>query len=314
MKKLLFLIVLGSVLLAACGASGGALAATVDGEQITVGDVEAFIFGDDSTVDKTTFASNLGFAIQFVVITDAAMEDFGISLTDEEVTERSDEIYNDFKTEGESLEDFLATREITEAFLTEVARQGIISDQIRAEFEPEAEDPTEEEIAEATKLALAQATNACVSHILVETEDEAMDALEQLDDGADFAELATELSTDTGSAANGGALGCATLDGYVAPFRDASLEATVGEVVPMPVESQFGFHVILVTDRVDPEEGTLLTEDEIIDGLIAQQVDTLYSEWFFEVVGAAEVTVEAEYGTWEPAPPSGPAVIPPTEE
>ncbi len=93
---------------------------------------------------------------------------------------------------------------------------------------------------------LATVEYPCVSHILVATEGEAQDLYDQLADGADFATLAQANSTDPGSAANGGELGCQQPDSWVPEFRDAMLEAKVGEVTE-PVESDFGFHLILVT-------------------------------------------------------------------
>ncbi len=86
----------------------------------------------------------------------------------------------------------------------------------------------------------------CVSHILVEDQELADSLYDELQDGADFAELATANSIDPGSGAQGGDLGCASVDQWVPEFRDAVLAAEEG-VVTEPVESQFGFHLILVT-------------------------------------------------------------------
>ncbi len=91
----------------------------------------------------------------------------------------------------------------------------------------------------------------CARHILVTEEAEANDLIAQLDEGADFSELAIEFSIDTGSGAQGGALGCADPNNYVPEFRDAVVAATIGEVVG-PVQSQFGFHIIIV-DEIDEQ-------------------------------------------------------------
>ncbi len=74
--------------------------------------------------------------------------------------------------------------------------------------------------------------------------EEAMDALR---DGESFADLARELSDDTGSGANGGELGFANPDGYVDAFADATRHATLGEIVQ--VETEFGIHLIQVHER-----------------------------------------------------------------
>lgn len=97
-----------------------------------------------------------------------------------------------------------------------------------------------------------------VSHILVETEEEAKAIKKDLDGGADFAELAKEKSTDSGSAALGGELGEITMQtNFVQPFLDAVKEMKEGQVSD-PVESEFGFHIIKVNsikdDVADHEE------------------------------------------------------------
>src|SRR5690606_1305413 len=86
-----------------------------------------------------------------------------------------------------------------------------------------------------------------VRHILVETEPEAEAIVAELADGADFATLAQERSIDPGSGAQGGDLGEQPRGAYVESFEAAVWDAEVGEVVG-PVESDFGFHVLEVTD------------------------------------------------------------------
>lgn len=86
------------------------------------------------------------------------------------------------------------------------------------------------------------------SHILVATKDEADAVKAKVDDGADFAAMAAKLSTDRGSAAEGGDLGYFQADAMVAPFAERAFATPVGEIA-MPVQSQFGWHVIKVVDR-----------------------------------------------------------------
>jgi peptidyl-prolyl cis-trans isomerase C len=85
------------------------------------------------------------------------------------------------------------------------------------------------------------------AHILVETEDEAKALKEKIDGGADFAALATEKSTDQGSAANGGDLGWFGPGMMVKPFEDAVVAMTPGTVAG-PVKSDFGWHLIKLNE------------------------------------------------------------------
>lgn len=129
-------------------------------------------------------------------------------------------------------------------------------------------------------------------HILVETEAEAQEILAELDAGADFAELAEERSTDPGSAARGGDLGPAQRGAYVGPFDEAVWSAALGQVVG-PIETQFGFHVLEVTDEqvVAPAD---LPEDERRDR-VTQQLNQLLEERFT----AADVEVSPRFGVWD---------------
>jgi peptidyl-prolyl cis-trans isomerase C len=84
-------------------------------------------------------------------------------------------------------------------------------------------------------------------HILVEKEDEAKDIIDQLKKGAKFDDLAKK-SKDPGSAAKGGDLGWAGPGAYVKPFSDAMIKLEKGKFTEVPVQSQFGYHVIQLDD------------------------------------------------------------------
>ena len=89
----------------------------------------------------------------------------------------------------------------------------------------------------------------CARHILFNKDqrEQAEEVKGQLQNGADFAELAKEFSQDPGSAENGGDLGCLGQGETVPNFEEALFNAEEGEVVG-PVETEFGYHVIEVTD------------------------------------------------------------------
>lgn len=85
-------------------------------------------------------------------------------------------------------------------------------------------------------------------HILVEDKATADAIVKDLDAGGDFAKIATAKSTDKGSATGGGDLGWFGLDSMVKPFSDAVSKLEKGKYTPEPVQSQFGWHVILLED------------------------------------------------------------------
>ena len=311
MKKLLPIIVLSALVLAACSPGGGAVAASVDGSEITVGDVERLIETEESTIPKDQFAQFLGFRIQWNIIEAAASADFGIEVTEGEISEEADRIF-DTTNAGETREEFVASRGVTEDFLLEVAHQNLIDQALVRDFEENLDPPSQADIDEEMAVSVGNLTTVCVSHILVATEDEADDAYARVTEGGEeFGAVATEVSQDPGSAENDGILPCGPAGSYVPEFRDASLVAPIGEVYSEIVGTQFGFHIMLVTDRTDPDESELPTEESITAQLTATASREAVNNWFFESVAAADVTVGEDYGTWNPEPPQ-PGVVPPT--
>ncbi|MGB3734282.1 MAG: peptidylprolyl isomerase [Ilumatobacter sp.] len=134
---------------------------------------------------------------------------------------------------------------------------------------------------------------ACVTHILVETEDEAQDIVDELaatdSEAAEaelFASIAMERSIDPGSGAAGGFLSCDVAanigEQYVPPFAAAALAAEPG-VPTEPVESEFGFHVL-----------RLLPFDEA-----GAQIEQFYAQGYVQArltIEDADVTVDSRYG------------------
>ncbi len=84
------------------------------------------------------------------------------------------------------------------------------------------------------------------SHILVETEEEAQALVNELEGGADFAELAKEKSTGP-SGPRGGQLGWFGKGAMVPPFEEAVIAMEVG-AISAPVQTQFGWHVIKLNE------------------------------------------------------------------
>lgn len=85
------------------------------------------------------------------------------------------------------------------------------------------------------------------SHILVPYEDQALEIMGKIQTAEDFAEMAKRYSRCP-SKKKGGDLGWFGRGMMVPEFDKASFEAEVGKVVG-PVKTDFGFHLILVTDR-----------------------------------------------------------------
>ena len=129
------------------------------------------------------------------------------------------------------------------------------------------------------------------SHILVSTEEEAQDLLDQLGDGADFAVLAQEYSIDAASGANGGALGWFMRGQMVKEFEDVAFSTPVGEVSGV-VETQYGFHIIRVTDYQAAESSEYEdVADQVLADYEAQVRSDLFSQWYSTARPLAEISI-----------------------
>ncbi|PYE84428.1 peptidylprolyl isomerase [Pseudoroseicyclus aestuarii] len=151
------------------------------------------------------------------------------------------------------------------------------------------EGPSDEELQAAYDEAFADVepvTEYHARHILVDTQDEATAVIERLNAGEDFDAVAQEVSTDTGSGAQGGDLGWFADGMMVQPFQDAVSELEPGEMSE-PVETQFGWHVIELQDTRMQEAPSL---DEVRDQLTQQIQQQQVEDRLAELEGEAEIT------------------------
>jgi len=277
----------GVLLLGACG--GVAAAATVNGTDITEAEVQGLVF-DSTDLTSDQFTQLLDVVVQWTAIRDAAAADFEIAPTSDEIAARVDQLYQE-QGAGATFEAFLEAQGISEEGLNLYAEQLLIGDGVL--------DPLTADIAQSTAEEAQQAladdpqawTEVCAAHILVGTVEEADDVIARLANGEDFATIAAEVSTDTGSAASGGDLGCAPASNYVAEFADATMTAEIGAIVG-PVETTYGFHVIRVDSRTES------TTEEIQSSLYDDKVAAAVDDWYLTSVSAADVTVDPQYGEW----------------
>ncbi len=127
------------------------------------------------------------------------------------------------------------------------------------------------------------------SHILVESEDEAKAIIEELNGGADFAEVAKEKSTGP-SGPNGGELGWFSAGMMVEPFQAAVETMEAGAISETPVQTQFGWHVIKLNETRAKEAPKL---DEVRDQLAQQVQQEAVAAYMDEAESGAEITRKA---------------------
>jgi parvulin-like peptidyl-prolyl isomerase len=121
----------------------------------------------------------------------------------------------------------------------------------------------------------------CIRHILFgpDEEEKANEVKSELEDGGDFAKLAEENSQDPGSKEKGGDLGCRPKGGFAPGFDEAAFGAKEGEIVG-PVKTEFGYHLIEVTD-IRPQSTQPLeeVESQIRDQLATDLQSQKFSAW-----------------------------------
>jgi len=133
----------------------------------------------------------------------------------------------------------------------------------------------------------AEPAQLCSAHILVPTREEAEAVRARLEEGADFGELAREVSKDPGSAPRGGDLGCVTQGSFVPEFERAALSLQPGRISE-PVQTRFGWHLI----RLDELRPARVRPFEEVREKIRSQIERVAIERFVRhLVARAAVEV-----------------------
>ncbi len=227
-------------------------------------------------------------------LAEAYAEENGIEVSEEEVQEEVEQVQAEIGEQaaavGEDLDPEDAFQEALDQFgftedeFREEVRTGLLLQKVQEEAVGDV-GPTEEEVQdfyeENSDTRFTVPEQRCIRHILFteDQEEEAGEVRDELEDGGDFEELAREYSQDPGSRERGGDLGCQPQGGFVPEFDEAAFEGEEGEIVG-PIETDFGFHIIEVTE-IQPEEQTPLEEaaPEIEEQLSQRQQATGFDAW-----------------------------------
>ena len=292
MKRTILLLAALALLAGACSSSDESVA-TVGDVDLSREDVDALVGPIDEEMTPNEFASFLSAFLIWEAVAQASAEEFGIEISDEEAKARLDQLIAE-SAPGASIEDVMTQTRLSEAGLLKAATELLIEEQVQEQLKSSSVLATvadaDDEIA---RDPVAWTEEVCAAHILVATEEEAADVVAKLASGEDFASIATNASIDPGSGANGGDLGCTAPSNYVAEFADATVVAAIG-VPTDPVESQFGYHIILVESR------TVADTETVLEFLNSKLLDA----WFESVFETVVITVNEEVGEWvtDPVP------------
>jgi peptidyl-prolyl cis-trans isomerase C len=308
LKVALVLCALVSVVLAGCqpaettanSNSGSKKVATFEGGEVTEGELQEFAqqsgLGevDPSSPEYETAVQQLMPQLVGLEIAKSYAQEQGITASDEEVDKEIQNIKKQVgeqaRSSGQDLSDqaafdqALKQNNISEQELRQDVQENLPVQQVQEKVSGGAE-PSQEEVQafydENKAAQFTQPAQRCVRHILFnkDQKEKAEEVKTQLQNGGDFAELAKEYSQDPGSAENGGDLGCLGKGETVPPFEEAAFSAEQGEIVG-PVETEFGYHLIEVTDiREEQTQPLNEVEGQITDQLAATKQEEEFTKW-----------------------------------
>ena len=176
--------------------------------------------------------------------------------------------------------DFVIEKVLMQAFLSKYVQENIKEENIKASYSNFIADETSREEIKA-------------SHILMDTESEAIDVINMLNDGDDFAELAKNKSTGP-SGPSGGDLGWFKRGQMVPPFEKAAFSLNKNEISQRPVQTQFGWHVIKIFDKRIPEAPSYESmKSKLIQDLerkiVSKKIQDLRNDALIEKLSSSEL-------------------------
>lgn len=242
MKKSILTVTLAASVLALSACSGNGS----DSEVVVSSEVGDITKNDLYEEMKSSVGEQ---AVQILMIEKVLGDKYKV--TDKEV----DAEYKSSQDEmGESFDQFLAQNNQTEESYKKVIRLNLLQEKALTEDV----EVSDEEI---QKQYERQGTELNARHILVADEETAKSVKKELDEGADFAKLAEEKSTDPGSAANGGKLDWFGAGAMVPEFEEAAYNLEIDQISD-PVQSQHGFHIIQVLEKRKVEDQPKLEDQK----------------------------------------------------
>lgn len=207
------------------------------------------------------------------------------SITDE-VTKQYDEIKKSFN-DNTKFTSALKQAGYTEQSLKDAIKERVVIEKVEDVVTKDVKvtDAKAKEYYDMNKINYTtKADTIKLAHILVKTEAEAEKVEQRLKNGEDFAKLAKELSTDTGSKDNGGVYEVPYINsGMDETFMKAALALKEGQI-SKPVQTQYGYHVIKTIKKTEyPYKPFESVKAEIIKTLTDQQKQTAFTnktaEW-----------------------------------
>ena len=309
--KMKVLVIGAAVVLAACGDVARPAAATVGGNKILVSvlrkRVDAFVNSaqfdqmsqqqDPEEVKRQYEQTLLGQLVRGEVLEIAAAE-ADVEVTEDELDERMEQVQGEFPSEAEFNKE-VRRQGLTPSQVEELVRIAVLEEELREQVAGDL-GATDKEVEAYYKENVDRFTEIRTAHVLVESNAEAIDIIDQLKDvpagrvRATLGKLAKKRSIDTQSGQNGGDLGYFPVDQLVPEYTQAVDNLEEGDFTLAPVRSQFGFHVIYLIDRrAQPLEAV---RDQLSQELGSEAQETAWNEFLRTAYEEADVEINPRFG------------------
>jgi foldase protein PrsA len=212
----------------------------------------------------------------------AEAEELGVEVTDADVDKKLEEIKKEsFENDEKKFQQALKREGLTEEEARDAVRDNLLQEKL---YEAVTKDVqvTDSDIAkyyEKNKAQFTQPARRNVRHIVVKNKARADELYGQLQDGANFASLAKQFSTDASTKKTGGKLPI-TKGSTAPPFDKAAFALATGEI-SKPVKTKFGWHIIEALSPVTQEKTTSLdkVEASIRQQLLQQKKNEALQKW-----------------------------------
>jgi len=227
----------------------------------------------------TVLQQNLLDSIIVMKILESYAKENNINVTDKEVADEISALIKNYESEA-AFEKDLKDRNLSRTFLNEQVKSQLLRDKVFALATKDvtvSDEETKKYYDDNAETLFMVPEQVKASHILIkfaipegqelndtikaEAKTKITDIQEQLNNGADFAELAKQYSEDTASAVNGGDIGFISKGQTVAEFEEAAFALGVGQLSEI-VETTFGYHIIKCVEKQSPY---VKTYDEVKD-------------------------------------------------